>query len=564
MANEIHTLNVGNTSYTIQPRVLGPMSTFSTGVPCPSVSGVIRYDAAIGNNPFGPSKSDGMNNAVLSIGRHDSDRYTTQLGFSRYGIYARWFNDKTPDVTTPWRRFIMDDGVDTLNIDTHNVNVDASSISLEATNINIADGISTLYCTKLKLSKDLSVTGSNEELEYIYTGLQMPVSIKPLTLSYNSITYPVYVQVGEDADGNLYREVLFNMCADSVNLQSYPSSKTYHVWVAKSQYEQLMHAVNSGTLDHLITYKLVFTASSTPELYEDSSLSYMTVAGRGSYVWTNNMWDDLGVWAYTDYFLRSGYAESSSNKWIIDAYEVGEACAVMTSAGYDSNGVMDGATDINIESKDVCTINSNDVNINGETDINIESRERCTISSGDVNINGHYIGIGSNTSHCETIEIGTLGEQEVLINGREISIAGGECYINTTLHATFIEAQSTTVSTVGTVDTPFATMYTEYGFYQSSDERLKTFGDNIKVDFDALSKLRKAYFTWNDNPNITHIGVSAQEIKEIYPEIVFGDDKLTVDYTKLSVIALAAVDELHKKNVELESRLAKLEAMLLK
>jgi hypothetical protein len=39
---------------------------------------------------------------------------------------------------------------------------------------------------------------------------------------------------------------------------------------------------------------------------------------------------------------------------------------------------------------------------------------------------------------------------------------------------------------------------------------------------------------------------------------------LTVDYTKLSVIALAAVDELHKKNVELEARLAKLEAMLLK
>ena len=267
----------------------------------------------------------------------------------------------------------------TLNIDTHNVNVDASSISLEATNINIADGISTLYCTKLKLSNDLSLNGSSEELEYIYTGLQMPVSIKPLTLSYNSITYPVYVHLGEDTDGNLEREVLFNMCTDSVNLHSYPSSKTYHVWVAKSQYEQLMHAVNSGTLDHLTTYNLVFTKSSTPELYKDSSISYvMAVAGRGSYVWTNNMWDDLGVWAYTDYFLHSGFVES--NKWIIDAYEVAEACAVMTSAGYDSNGVMDGVTDINIESKDVCTINSNDVNINGETDIHIESRENAQLT----------------------------------------------------------------------------------------------------------------------------------------------------------------------------------------
>jgi hypothetical protein len=103
------------------------------------------------------------------------------------------------------------------------------------------------------------------------------------------------------------------------------------------------------------------------------------------------------------------------------------------------------------------------------------------------------------------------------------------------------------------------------GFFQTSDERLKNFGDNIKVDFDALSKLRKAYFTWNDNPDTTHIGVSAQEVRELYPEVVTETDgQLSVDYAKLSVVALAAVDELHKKNVELEARLAKLEALLLK
>ena len=87
----------------------------------------------------------------------------------------------------------------------------------------------------------------------------------------------------------------------------------------------------------------------------------------------------------------------------------------------------------------------------------------------------------------------------------------------------------------------------------------------LKADFDALSKLRKAYFTWNDNPDTTHIGVSAQEVQELYPEVVAETDgQLSVDYAKLSVVALAAVDELHKKNVELEVRRAKLEAMLLK
>ena len=61
------------------------------------------------------------------------------------------------------------------------------------------------------------------------------------------------------------------------------------------------------------------------------------------------------------------------------------------------------------------------------------------------------------------------------------------------------------------------------------------------------------------------IGVSAQEIQKIYPEIVSEDietGKLTVAYDKLSVVALAAVDKLHAENQELKDRLTKLEEMV--
>ncbi len=108
------------------------------------------------------------------------------------------------------------------------------------------------------------------------------------------------------------------------------------------------------------------------------------------------------------------------------------------------------------------------------------------------------------------------------------------------------------------------------GFYQSSDERLKTFYDPIKVDLDKLSKLRKNYFKFNDKDKL-EIGVSAQEVQEIYPELVSSDDNgyLSVAYDKLSVIALSAIDkldddikELKQENNDLKDQLSTIKNIL--
>lgn len=96
------------------------------------------------------------------------------------------------------------------------------------------------------------------------------------------------------------------------------------------------------------------------------------------------------------------------------------------------------------------------------------------------------------------------------------------------------------------------------GFYETSDERLKDFSESIPVDFEKLKKLKKNYFTWKDSNNTDiQIGVSAQEIKEIYPEIVSqgSDGKLQVAYDKLSVVALAAIDKLEDRVKVLEEKL---------
>jgi hypothetical protein len=102
--------------------------------------------------------------------------------------------------------------------------------------------------------------------------------------------------------------------------------------------------------------------------------------------------------------------------------------------------------------------------------------------------------------------------------------------------------------------------------YATSDERLKNFIDDVPADFEALKTIPKQYFTWKaDDKNVLNIGTSAQAVKEVYPELVTYNeekDEYGVDYQKLSIVALAAVDKLHEENQLLKERLDNIEAYL--
>lgn len=104
------------------------------------------------------------------------------------------------------------------------------------------------------------------------------------------------------------------------------------------------------------------------------------------------------------------------------------------------------------------------------------------------------------------------------------------------------------------------------GFFQTSDRRLKNFQGDIEVDFDKLKSIPKKYFYWNmDSKKLKlEIGTSAQEVMEVYPELVSINEAgmLSVAYDKLSVIALKAVDELHEENVALKEKNDELERRL--
>lgn len=103
--------------------------------------------------------------------------------------------------------------------------------------------------------------------------------------------------------------------------------------------------------------------------------------------------------------------------------------------------------------------------------------------------------------------------------------------------------------------------FKDFSLYNASDERLKTFISDIDIDFDKLSTIKKGIFYWNsDETKAEQLGVTAQSVKEVFPQIVSENCGMySVAYDRLGVIALAAIDKLHKENEELKTRIRELE-----
>jgi hypothetical protein len=96
-----------------------------------------------------------------------------------------------------------------------------------------------------------------------------------------------------------------------------------------------------------------------------------------------------------------------------------------------------------------------------------------------------------------------------------------------------------------------------------SDNRLKDDVVTIDSALDKVSKLRGVEYTWNatSRKGQKDIGVIAQEVEEVIPEIVRekkmalieGGTYKTVDYEKLTAVLIQAVKELKEEVEELKN-----------
>ncbi len=101
---------------------------------------------------------------------------------------------------------------------------------------------------------------------------------------------------------------------------------------------------------------------------------------------------------------------------------------------------------------------------------------------------------------------------------------------------------------------------------QSSDLRLKTNVSTISNALENTLALRGVSYTWKDanKTQATQIGVIAQEVEEIYPELVRTDDEgmKSVNYTQMVAVLIEAVKELNAKIDVLESKNTELRAQV--
>lgn len=100
-------------------------------------------------------------------------------------------------------------------------------------------------------------------------------------------------------------------------------------------------------------------------------------------------------------------------------------------------------------------------------------------------------------------------------------------------------------------------------FTMTSDIRYKDNFRDITNPNNMISKIDTFYHTWKDEENSKEtLGVSAQQLKEVLPQVVNyneEEDKYTVSYSKIIPLLIESNKELIKKNIELEERIKKLE-----
>jgi hypothetical protein len=167
------------------------------------------------------------------------------------------------------------------------------------------------------------------------------------------------------------------------------------------------------------------------------------------------------------------------------------------------------------------------------------------------------VGIGS-TGSINTV--GIITASAFFGDGSGLTGAGSTVFNDTTTNQEFfplftdITTGTITASGISTSKltyNPSSGEVTAVDFNSTSDFNLKTNIQTVENSLEIVNNLRGVSFEWKENGKKSY-GVIAQELEEVLPELVKGDNPKTVSYSGIIGVLIEAIKELRKEVRELK------------
>ena len=281
-----------------------------------------------------------------------------------------------------------------------------------------------------------------------------------------------------------------------------------------SQASKAVTVDSSGDLLVPDSDKFKFGDGGDLEIYHNGTHSYISDVGTGNLNLTGASVHILGTGETMATFVDDG---------AVTLYHNGSAKIATESGGIAVTGDIDVSGDVDVDGTletDALSIASTTVT---STAAELNILDGATVVVGEINA----LDIGSTA-------VGTAVASKAVILDSNKDYTGIRNFTST---GTITAATNVTVS---------------------SDIRLKSNIETIDSALDKVKEMRGVYFDRHDDKATRAVGVIAQEMQEVMPEVVVTDDTedkhLSVAYGNLVGVLIEAVKELSDKVEELEDR----------